>query len=522
MSRTLGEEKNRIVMQLHDWQIECLNMWTQNGYRGIVNAVTGSGKTVLALAAVQHLRVVSDRELRVKIVVPQTFLASQWKDELKHRLGAKTWEVGLYCGKRKDVGRKYMIYVINSARYSLARHILNDLNSGFSVLLIADECHHYGSIENNRIFDFYRAIDKCAPYYALGLSATPEIVNFSAISTPIGGEIYCYDLGRALKDRIISRFVLFSINLEFSPDERAEYLELSESLKRCLASLKKAYPELIGAPSGLFFAQLQRLAARDYDHSSTAQAALMLMYKRRTLCHMASARPLGVMSIVRALPTHSRIILFCERIQASEQLHRDLLKQYPGAVGSYHSKMADNARRDILERYKHGALRLLICCKALDEGLDIPSTDAGIIVSSSMSARQRVQRLGRILRHSKEVKRIYYLYIGESSEDSELVHGLGTFEKHIPVVTLRYIGGAFIHTEYEKLRNNVLEYVSERRQNARLLEAMDRNIDRALLRGDFLLSEPACRENLLASHTVEQRNYWTSVLYVIHARLGKL
>jgi len=127
-----------------------------------------------------------------------------------------------------------------------------------------------------------------------------------------------------------------------------------------------------------------------------------------------------------------------------------------------------------------------------------------------------------MLRRSKEIKRIYYLYISESSEDSELVHGLGTLENHIPIVTLRYIDGAFIHSEYEKLRNNVLEYVSGRRQNTKMLAVMDRNIDLALLRCDFLLSESACRENLLASHSVAQRNYWTSVLYVIHARMGKL
>ena len=510
------------MVQLHGWQTECLNLWAQNGYMGIVNAVTGSGKTVLALAAIQHLRLFSNRELRVKIVVPQTFLASQWKDELKQHLGANTREVGMYCGKRKDIGRKYMIYVINSARYSLARHILNDIYAGCSVLLIADECHHYGSAENNRIFDFYKALEKNAPYYALGLSATPEIANFNVISTPLGREIYCYDLERALTDRIISRFVLFSIKIHFTPSERAEYEELSENLKRCLMTIKKAYPELNGISSGLFFAQLQRLAAMDYDCSSIAKTALILMYRRRTLCHMATERPLGAISIVKALPTHSRIILFCERIYAAEQLHRDLLEQYPGAAGLYHSKMADHTRRDILERYKHGSLRLLICCKALDEGLDIPSTDAGIIVSSSMSARQRVQRLGRMLRHSKEIKRIYYLYIGESSEDCELVNGLGTLDNCVPIVTLRYTSGAFIHSGYEKLRNKVLEYVSVRALSTKLLEAMDRNIDRALMRGDFLLSESVCRENLLESKSVAQRNYWTSVLYVIHARMGKL
>ena len=237
---------------------------------------------------------------------------------------------------------------------------------------------------------------------------------------------------------------------------------------------------------------------------------------------MAAARPLCTASIVRALPMKPRIILFCERIQAAEQLFNVLLEHFPDEVGMYHSQMADNTRQDILERYKRGELRLLICCKALDEGLNIPSTDAGIIVSSSMSARQRVQRLGRMLRLSKEIKRIYYLYIGDSREDSELVRGLSTFENNIPLIALYYKRGKFIHSEYERLRNNVLEYVSEHRYDPELLDTLDKNIDRALLRGDFLLPEQMCREHLLTSHTMSERNYWISVLYVIHARLDKL
>ena len=507
------------MLQLHEWQKECLNIWARNNYRGIVNAVTGSGKTVLALTAVKNLEIAEQLELRVKIVVPQNFLASQWKDEIKYHLGVKASDIGTYSGKRKDIGRKYMIYVVNSARYSLARHVLSDIRNGYAVLLIADECHHYGSSENNRIFDFYKVINEDAPYYALGLSATPEIVNFKAISIPLGREIYSYDLGKALRDCIISRFILYSIRLKFTPDELDEYISLSNSLSKYMTYLREQYPELYDMQSSVFFAFLQGLAQHGCED---AQAALTLIYKRRTLCHMATARPLCAVSIVKALPKRSRIILFCERIEAAERLYDIFFEQFPDQVGLYHSKMADITRQDILERYKHGVLRMLICCKALDEGLNIPSTDAGIIVSSSMSARQRVQRLGRILRRSKEIKRVYYLYMGESSEDSELVYGLRTLEYNIPIISLHYLNGAFVHSEYERLRNNVLEYVSGHRYDPEMLGALNKNIDKVLLRGDFLLSESACRENLQASHTLSERNYWTSALYMIYARLGKL
>ena len=511
-----------IVSKLHEWQAECLDIWVKNNFRGIVNAVTGSGKTVLALSAISRLDESIDLDLRIKIVVPQTFLAGQWKEELKRFYGAKSSDIGLYHGARKDMGRKYMIYVINSARYSLARHILSELDSGHAVLLIADECHHYGSAENKRIFDFIGVADKDAPYFALGLSATPEIVNFSDITTPLGPEIYYYGFEKALRDNIISRFILYSVRVEFSPHERRDYTDLSDSLTACMASLFKMKPELRGMTSARFFAYLQRLSNQDSEAGNAARSALNIMYKRKTLCHMAQERPICAMAIVNALPAQTRIILFCERIQSAEELYHSLSAQYHKQVELYHSKMPDNTRQDVLQRYKHGSLRLLVCCRALDEGLNIPSTDAGIIVSTSTSARQRVQRLGRMLRLSKKVKQIFYLYVGESSEDSELVFGLNTVANAVPLITLRYLGGIFVHSEYERLREQVLEHVYNRRYDPKLLDALDQNLDRALLRGDFLLQESVCRDNFRTARYISERNYWASVLYIILARLGRL
>ena len=63
--------------ELYPWQQECLTLWEQNEYRGIVNAVTGAGKTRLALAGILRLAQITDR-LRVKVVVPKKSLLPQW------------------------------------------------------------------------------------------------------------------------------------------------------------------------------------------------------------------------------------------------------------------------------------------------------------------------------------------------------------------------------------------------------------------------------------------------------------
>ena len=151
-------------MNLYSWQEECLEKWFANHGRGMVEAVTGAGKTHLALTAVNRLKEQLNCRLQVKIVVPTSSLMHQWNRALRE-FNANTTdcfasdnlqqELGMRGGGyNSPINRPYMIYVINSARFELARQILSDLKNGDAVLLIADECHHYESGQNRLIFEF--------------------------------------------------------------------------------------------------------------------------------------------------------------------------------------------------------------------------------------------------------------------------------------------------------------------------------------------------------------------------------
>ncbi len=74
--------------ELYHWQEECLNQWIANNGRGMVQAVTGSGKTLLALAA-DRLSQNTELDLRIKIVVPTGALLRQWNRALKAFLNKK-------------------------------------------------------------------------------------------------------------------------------------------------------------------------------------------------------------------------------------------------------------------------------------------------------------------------------------------------------------------------------------------------------------------------------------------------
>ena len=64
-------------------------------------------------------------------------------------------------------------------------------------------------------------------------------------------------------------------------------------------------------------------------------------------------------------------------------------------------------------------IEVLVCCRALDEGVDVPEADVAIISASTSSSRQRIQRVGRVIRvhKDKDKAKVYTLFATEREED---------------------------------------------------------------------------------------------------------
>jgi hypothetical protein len=77
---------------LRDWQVDAFATWVGGGCRGVVEAITGAGKTRLAIAAV---RAALARGGRVLVLVPTLDLQDQWGKELRTFIpGAKIGRLG--------------------------------------------------------------------------------------------------------------------------------------------------------------------------------------------------------------------------------------------------------------------------------------------------------------------------------------------------------------------------------------------------------------------------------------------
>ncbi len=512
----------RKLSTLYPWQEECRQKWLSHCGRGIVQAVTGSGKTQLALACMDSLErlCASEQipELRVKIVVPTAALMQQWNRALRsfldsRSLSASDGRIGLRgAGYRTVPECSYTIYVINSARYSLAREILRDLKNGFSVLMIADECHHYSSGQNQLIFEFLPFLEDMENrFFSLGLTATlPSGSSGKNLTSVLGRCIYRYDMQKAASGKTVCGYDIFNINLSFRPEEAAEHQQLSDRMRRLYSQLAQADPSLRRLNTQELFERL-RILASDSDSvvADSASAYMRLAYRRKSLVCMAASRQTCVLQLLQLLPNSQKVLIFGERIRQAEELYQQLKGLYPGKIGRYHSEMGELANRNALNRFRNGELRILIVCKAIDEGVDVPDASIGIILSGTSSRRQQIQRLGRIIRNAegKERASLYYLHLTDSSEEQLFLPDSGEIHSfELSFHEKDENSGYFLHPEYDLAAENMLEHFST--DSERMFQEMVRCLDCGRVRSDWRLSADILEQKQHNAGSREDRNYW--------------
>jgi superfamily II DNA or RNA helicase len=359
------------------WQATALTTWLDSE-RGVVEVVTGGGKTVFAFMCMLEARR-RRPDLRFLIIVPSVSLLDQWVVALQDELGVPSSDIGQLGGGERPSGNELIVVaVVNSARgYS------QSFASKHPTMLIVDECHRAGSEQNAKAL-------QGAFVATLGLSATPEREYddaFTEIIEPaLGKIIYRYDYVEAADDGVIADFDLINIKIPMKEVEQREYEKLTKRIAKLIRSqadddaLKRALMARAGVVNNLSF---------------RIPAALKLLDAHRG----------------------ERAIIFHERVAAAEVIFEGLRRRGHNAI-LYHSKIEASVRREHLRQFRRGFYDVLVCCRALDEGMNAPETAVAVVASSTASHRQRVQRLGRILRPApgKDRATVYTLFATEEEQ----------------------------------------------------------------------------------------------------------
>ncbi|GEM_PF-239974 len=407
-STTSGKANACMPPRLFAWQAEALDAWRENGRRGIVQAVTGTGKTQLGIEA---SRVEIAQGGSVLVLVPSIDLMRQWKSKLAEQLpNARIGCMG--GGMRMDAGRcDAVIAVVNSIRDSPI-----DLRSGQS-LLIADECHRYGSSCNKNALneDFARR---------LGLSATyirADDGHLEILEPYFGG--MCYDLGyrRAIKDDVVAHFVVALLGVRFDSDEQQTYDDASKEAGRLRLRLINQY-NFTADPFGIFMEEVTN-GAKHWDGrvSITCRQYLSAFERRRRVLAECHGKRWVLFQLKRALVNATGTIVFTESIRGAKAAV-EVLDLIDVRAKALHSESPTAERRAILEEFRRNSLKVIVAPRVLDEGIDVPQADLGVILAASRSHRQMVQRMGRVIRRKVDDRRARFViaYVKGTSEDPAL------------------------------------------------------------------------------------------------------
>ena len=391
---------------LREWQQEALAAWEQAGCTGIVEAVTGAGKTRLAMAAIA-------RELnlggKVAVIVPSRELQRQWEREMYEYFEAA--DIGLMGNGNSDslVENDILIAVVNSASEKEL-----GLIDGESGLLIADECHRLGAEK------FQLALEDVFPS-RLGLSATRERTDgaHDTILAPYFGNVV-YSLGyeEAMAGGFISEVKVAQIEVQLGTDEQLEFDELSEVISKAQFELSKRFGIPLD-PYSTFMEEVHRLAMYgDMKQGMAAKRYISAVNKRRKLLANTPKKSEALTSLVAAINNSNRTIIFTETISGVTEIF-NLLRASGIATEQLHSELHPHERVAALHMFATGQCKALVAAKVLDEGIDVPEADLAIIVSATKTRRQMIQRMGRVLRPKKDGRpaRFVLVYVAGTSED---------------------------------------------------------------------------------------------------------
>jgi superfamily II DNA or RNA helicase len=366
------------------WQHHALKKWAAQS-RGVVSVVTGAGKTAFAeMCMLSFLHQHSDG--RFLILVPGAALLDQWYVSLQEDLGVAPGEIAVYSGQgRPSAPSRVNLMVINTGRDWAAKIASSGTNC-----LIVDECHRAGSPVNRLALRGHYA-------GALGMSATP-VRDYDTwfeefVAPALGPVIFEYDYRTARADGVVVPFDLVNVRVEMLQSERRDYDRLSQMVARHL----RKNPGKTTDDDRLKRLLLQRAAV-------SAKAAMRV--------------PVAVKLVERHKGT--RTIVFHERIDAANAI-LGLLHERGVSAAVYHTRIGESVRRENLRLFRRGLFECLVTCRALDEGTNVPETSVAIIASSTSSTRQRIQRLGRVLRpaRGKHEALVYTLY-ATTTEESRL------------------------------------------------------------------------------------------------------
>lgn len=380
--------------KIRSYQESAIQSWKENGYCGIYDMATGTGKTLTALASIEQLFSDNHKRLGIIIVCPYQHLVEQWVEDIV-RFGIKPI-VGYSSSSQKSWKRHlaqavrsfnlhvsdFFCFITTNASF-VTKTVQNQISLlSEDVVFVVDEAHNMGASNYRR----------CLPEnikYRLGLSATIDRHNdesgTAALSEYFGKKCIVYSLRDAIDNQMLTRYYYYPVLTYLDQDELSDYLSITGQLAK---AIRKKNGKIV-----------------------LTEHAKQLLIKRSRIVAGAKGKLPELQSQIAPYAEDKHILVYCGATTVRDEddgdfgkRQIDLVAELLGntlnmRVGRFTSQESAQERAQIREAFAEGnALQALVAIKCLDEGVNIPSIKTAFILASSTNPKEYIQRRGRVLR----------------------------------------------------------------------------------------------------------------------------
>lgn len=389
-------------LELHDYQQEAINTWEENGFKGIFDMATGTGKTYTGLASLVRLYEVMGNRLAVLLVCPYQHLVEQWVEDIEKfnvrpiigysASSQKDWfkrlEKAIHYQNLGIKRRSFFCFICTNATFSTDRvqEVLGKIT--VNTLLLVDEAHNFGAERLSRfMLDRYE--------YRLALSATIERHNdeegTQRLCDYFGEKCITYSLEHAIKENKLTPYKYYPIITTFNDEEKKMYLDLTVKMGKCLMKGRNGKTKL-------------------------NEKGKKIALQRARLVAGITDKLFKLSEYIKPYTNDNHLLIYCgsttvlQPNKDNSDLSDHELRQIDAVTDLLGNKLnmkvsQFTSREDIIERevikneFAQGDnLQALIAIKCLDEGVNIPAIKTAFILASTTNPKEYIQRRGRVLR----------------------------------------------------------------------------------------------------------------------------
>ncbi|MEV6219598.1 DEAD/DEAH box helicase family protein [Nocardia sp. NPDC051833] len=398
---------HRAELSLRPWQQRALSEWVRNGRKGIVEAVGGTGKTVLGVRAV--IDAVASSTPAVVLVADDAG-RDQWLDMLAE-YAPDCRVAGLGANPRHGSERTWQVAIVTASTITRLRQIASATQCSNALLVVDDLDRYAGGIFAQILTDQF--VTRLALTRALDRD---DQDMRSRLAPYFGPSITGCDYPTAYAEALLAPITVIQVGVELDAKERARLTHLDSLVEREYDTLIDSY----GAPGklGEFEEFVDVLATGRGSGAHHANRYLTAVSERATLLAECRAKVDLVDTLPAEILTATQTILFTERpVSASQVHHRLTSRGIPAATTA--TALSGAQRAAMTDRLHDRSLAVLVEQRVLDPTIRVPGAEIAILLSQHRNRTQLIQRLGRVLRPGSPPRKplVVNVFVSGSVED---------------------------------------------------------------------------------------------------------